>query len=256
MKLLKPVIIAFAMYSRLPMPHVEWGEKNMRYAMCAFPLVGLVQGGVAFIWAWVCAKLQLSDIICAAGFTVLPLAINGGIHLDGLCDTADALASHSPKERRLEILKDPHIGAFGVISLACHLIMVVALFTDFSPSQLPQLACIYGISRCMSGFAVITFPSAKKEGTLHSFSQPAGKAAAGILAAGWLLLSGYLVWAYGLPGLLVAAAGLVMLGVYRFVAVHYFGGTTGDIAGWFLQNAELAMLAALVLGPKLITALA
>lgn len=254
MKLITPVVIAFSMYSRLPMPHIEWGEDNMRYAMCAFPLVGLVQGALAFLWALLVNALKLNGMITAAGFTMIPIAVNGGIHLDGLCDTADALASHAPKEKKLEILKDPRTGAFGVISLVCHMLMVFALYSGLKldNATLLNLGGIYMFSRSLSGIAVIVFPNAKKDGTLHSFSKGAVRSAAGILHALALLLAFTIVWVNGYAGALTVVAGIGVFGAYRFMSGHYFGGVTGDLAGWFLQNAELCMLAALVLGGMLL----
>ena len=57
---------------------------------------------------------------------VAPIIITGGIHMDGFLDTQDALGSYQPRERRLEILKDSHAGAFAIISCAVYLMMYVA----------------------------------------------------------------------------------------------------------------------------------
>ena len=114
--MVKALVIAFSTYSKLPMPQVEWSEKNMRYAVCFFPLVGAVAGGVLLAWCWLCRALALTVPLRAAGGVVIPLLVSGGIHMDGWCDTADALASHQERARKLEILKDSHTGAFAVIA--------------------------------------------------------------------------------------------------------------------------------------------
>ena len=91
------------MFSALPMPQFDWNEKNMRYALCAFPLVGVVCGA---LWC-VCGVLPLPAVARAAGFCLVPVWVTGGIHLDGYADTCDALSSYGDTAKKLEILKDP-----------------------------------------------------------------------------------------------------------------------------------------------------
>ena len=104
MTVLQTIAVAFAMFSALPVPQFEWNEKNMRYAMCAFPLIGLVCGG---LWC-LCGVLPLPELTRAAAFCLVPVAVTGGIHLDGYADTSDALSSYGDREKKLEILKDSH----------------------------------------------------------------------------------------------------------------------------------------------------
>lgn len=108
--MISTVIVAFSMFSAIPMPQTEWTNKSMRYALCAFPLIGAVIGVLVCLWRFVCLRMEFSEWILAAGICVLPVLVTGGIHLDGFCDTADALASHQDTEKKLQILKDPHMG--------------------------------------------------------------------------------------------------------------------------------------------------
>lgn len=117
MKFVRSFCMALAMYSKLPVPQVEWREENMAYAMCFFPVVGACIGLLMFAVLALANLLALSRALTAALLTVLPLAVTGGIHMDGFCDVADALSSHAPKEKKLEIMKDPRAGAFAVIGL-------------------------------------------------------------------------------------------------------------------------------------------
>ena len=107
MVVLETIGVAFAMFSALPVPRIDWNERNMRYAMAAFPLIGAVIGA---LWC-VCGTLPLPDMLRAAGFCLIPVAVTGGIHLDGYADTSDALSSYGDREKKLDILKDPHCGA-------------------------------------------------------------------------------------------------------------------------------------------------
>ena len=103
--MIQSLIIAFAMYSKIPMPRVDWNKKNMRYALCFFPMVGVVIG----LALWGCVRLceigNMKGFFSSVLLTILPIILTGGIHMDGFLDTVDALSSNASKERKLEILK-------------------------------------------------------------------------------------------------------------------------------------------------------
>lgn len=105
MRYLRAVSMAFSMYSRLPMPWVRWSDDCRAWVLCAFPLVGAVLGLLLLAWSALADLLTLTPQLRAAGAVLLPLAYTGGIHMDGFCDTCDALASHQDRARKLEILR-------------------------------------------------------------------------------------------------------------------------------------------------------
>ena len=241
MTALQTIAVAFAMFSALPMPQFEWNEKNMRYAMCAFPLIGLVCG---VLWC-LCGVLPLPGLARAAAFCLVPVAVTGGIHLDGYADTSDALSSYGDREKKLEILKDSHCGAFAVIRLCCYFVAYFGLCGSvrFTPRAGLCWTLALVLERALSGFAVAAFPLAKNTGLAHTFATAADRVRVrqvlavlcAMLAVGLTALGG---WA------LVLAAGC-FFARYYVVAKKQFGGVTGDLAGWFLQKCELWMLAAL-----------
>ena len=239
--------VALSTYSALPAPQFEWNEKNMKYALCFFPAVGLFCGGGLFGWYALCSVVGASDFFFAAGAVCLPLLITGGIHMDGYIDTMDALSSHQPRERKLEILKDSHCGAFAVIGAGCYLIFLTALCSEL-PLERDPLLCLclgYLFSRAASGLAVTLFPCAKNSGLVHTFADMAARRQTRWILSGVLLLTGCGLIALG-GGWAVAAAA-AMFGIYYGMSMRIFGGITGDLAGWFLQWCELLMTAALVL---------
>ena len=185
----------------------------------------------------------------------LPVAVTGGIHLDGLCDTSDALASWAPRERKLEIMHDPRAGAFGVIGVVVYLILQFSLFTalPLTAGTFLALLCSLVFSRALSGLAVECWPAARADGMAAGLS-PAKKRAAIVvpLCAFAAASAAGMVACARAVGALMAVAGLLALAWYRHVALSRFGGVTGDLAGWFLQWAELAMLAMLVAGGMLL----
>ena len=247
MRILETVAVAFSMFSALPVPRIEWNENNMRYALCAFPLIGAVIGLACWLWFLLGGFLHLPGLLTGAGWCLLPLLLTGGIHMDGFCDTCDALASHADPERKQEILKDPHLGAFGAIRLGMYLIACLALWTCLPVYRPVPVLLGFCLSRSLSGLAVTRFPLARNTGLAHTFAQAADRRLAGIiLLVTALLLTGGLCLC-GLGGAAMALAAWSVFAYYRRMAARQFGGISGDLAGWFLQTAELWMLAALCL---------
>ena len=128
-KIAKAFIVAFSIYSKIPMPRFTWESDDMKYHLCFFPWVGAVIGGVEAIWYYLCTQKELSTIAFALVAIAIPILITGGFHLDGFMDTCDALHSYPDPEKKLEILKDPHIGAFAVICLAAYLLLMTGALT-------------------------------------------------------------------------------------------------------------------------------
>ena len=90
-------IIAFAMYSKIPMPRTEWTKDNMKYAMCFFPVIGAVIGAVILLWNYIQGYAGFGNSFYTVVLMMIPVLITGGIHLDGLLDTSDALSSYKPE---------------------------------------------------------------------------------------------------------------------------------------------------------------
>ena len=111
-----------------------------------------------------------------AVLVLVPVFVTGGIHVDGLLDTSDALSSWQERSRRLEILKDSHAGAFAVITAAVYFIAWYGAYSQLFNSAenmraIGILSLGFMVSRCLSGIGVITFPKAKADGTVAEFSR-------------------------------------------------------------------------------------
>ena len=249
MVILETAAVAFGMFSALPVPQPEWNEKNMRYALCVFPLIGGVLGALWWGWAAVSAWLALPALLRGGVFCLLPAAVTGGIHLDGYADTSDALASFAPPERRREILRDSHCGAFAIIRLCGYFTGYFALCGTVETQDRAVLCMVlsFVLSRALSGFAITAFPLAGNTGLAHTFATAAQKGRARVVLAvtAALCMGGMALWG-GIAGVAMSAAAGVVLWQYVRTARDKFGGISGDLAGWFLQRAELWMLAALV----------
>ncbi|MBQ9011011.1 MAG: adenosylcobinamide-GDP ribazoletransferase, partial [Clostridia bacterium] len=164
------LIIAFSTYSRLPMPRTEWTEENRRLTFCFFPLVGVPIGAAAILWQYLCLRLSVGPVLRGAVATALPLLLTGGIHMDGFMDTCDALASWQPREKRLQILKDSHVGSFAVLGCTLYLLVMTGLLAECSLRDSFSLAVIYVLSRALSACLSVFLPQARKDGMLSSLA--------------------------------------------------------------------------------------
>ncbi len=257
------IAVAFSMFSALPMPQITWNKKNMRFCLAAFPLVGILTGLFEAIWIIVCRQYEWNPVLLAAGVTVIPILVTGGIHLDGYMDVSDALSSYGDEKKRREILEDPHIGAFAVIRLSSLLILTFGLASQLQADRVSMvlLGSSFVVSRSLSGIAVTSFPLSKNTGLAHTFQSSADQKRTAVILWIWLaaasgLMLGAGIWGYGWKGLLTAGLMLCCAAaqwIYlRYIADKMFGGLSGDLNGWFLQKAELWMLAALVLSKEIV----
>ena len=244
MKILKSICIAFSIYSKIPMPQFPWKEKDMEYMLCFFPWIGAVLGVVFFGWSSLCRHFEISEIARCCIQAFLPILITGGFHMDGFMDTMDALHSYQSKERKLEILKDSHIGAFAVITLAGYFLLELAAL-----SQVEQLkgagviACGFFLSRALSGIGIVCLTPAKKNGSLYTFASSAQKKVVSISLLVQFVLGVLVMCLLDVrAGICNAVVMLFWFGYYRYKMQKEFGGITGDTAGYFVTIAELLMI--------------
>ena len=154
--------VAFAMYSKIPMPMADWNKENMKYTFCFFPFIGLVIGALSYLVGWAGGKFGFNPSFVSAVLVLVPVAVTGGIHVDGLLDTSDALSSWQERERRLEILKDSHAGAFAVITACAFFLIWYGAYSQLWTDRRALLIMALGfmVSRCLSGISVMMFPKA------------------------------------------------------------------------------------------------
>lgn len=250
---LRSMAIAFSTYSRIPMPQMDWNEKNAALSMAFLPAIGVVIGLLLYGWQQLASWLQLQPLLFAAVATAIPLMISGGIHLDGFCDTADALSSHQPRERKLEILKDAHIGAFGVMVCLLYLFLWAGCMAQLQQtSDFIDCCFIFVLSRTVSALATQYIPNARGQGMLQMFTEQSRRSIITILLFCWLVLSAGLLYLlnWWLCGWMMLAIVLSFIWFYRMVR-REFGGLTGDLIGCYLQVCELSMAVAIIMGVEL-----
>ncbi|WP_302496120.1 adenosylcobinamide-GDP ribazoletransferase, partial [uncultured Flavonifractor sp.] len=164
---------------------------------------------------------------------------------DGFCDTCDALSSHQSRERKLEILKDSHTGAFAIICCGLYLLVFFACWSEVAAAGRAALVLALGpvLSRSLSGLFAVTLPNARGTGLLATFTGPMDTAKArGVMVIWVVACVAAMLWLdLWTGGAALLGAGLACL-YYRVMSARQFGGVTGDLAGFFLQICELGMV--------------
>ncbi len=251
------LLIALSMYSILPVPRVEWKEDNMRWSLACLPVVGLIGGGLMAGWTALAGVVSVSPVFFGAVAVLLPILLSGGFHMDGFLDATDAIFSRRDRDRKLEIMKDPHCGPFAVLSCAALLLLELGAWCQLleKPALLWPASTAFVLSRAVTVTAGSRLPYAKSS-TLGALF--AGRAADRVSAAAvleWilavLLLLGVGFLAAGFGGLLAAAAaaaGVLLFFIwYRHMVLKQFGGVTGDLLGYLVQMLELIILLVLAI---------
>lgn len=241
---IRALIIAFSMYSRIPMPHFTWKEEDLRYVLCFFPWIGAVVGSCLYLWTMLCERVELGDMAWLMISAAIPLLVTGGFHADGYLDTVDALSSYQPKERKLEILKDAHIGAFALIRFALYGLIYLGALSEIQEKEQLQIVCAgFFLSRVLSGLSVVSAPLARQSGMLF---ETAGKAEKKRVKAA-LYVQGVLCVLFMLRcsvwlGAAASAAALLCLVWYVRRMCRELHGVTGDTAGYFVLVCEEVIL--------------
>jgi adenosylcobinamide-GDP ribazoletransferase len=229
---MRGLILATQFLTRLPTPPVrDFQPQDLARAAIWFPLVGLLIGALIAAALWVGARVDpwLGALLALLAW----VWVTGALHLDGLCDLADALgAAHGDPERLLRVLADPHVGAFGVVALVLQL--------------LAKLVLLMLLARYELFWAVLLIPAWARLGPLVWARLPSIKPGLGERFA-WSCPSWVIVfWALALlpasalyPALLAAPV-LVLL--WRGYLLKRLGGMTGDALGAGVEVLESGLL--------------
>lgn len=217
--------------------------------MCFFPLIGAIIGGISWMWGFWGMKLVNSRIFYAVALLLIPVMVTGGIHLDGLLDTSDALHSYQPRERKLEILKDSHAGAFAILTAVVYFLAYLGVYHELTLAGLPVVCMGFVLSRALAGFSIAAFPMAKNTGLAAAFSDGAQKNCVKVVCVIYasVCIALMLWYSPAIGGCAVLGAALEYLYYYK-MSMKEFGGITGDLAGFHTQMCELVIAFSCVVG--------
>ena len=243
MRWIKSFFIAFSIFSKIPVPQFEWKEKEMKYMICFFPWIGAVIGAIYMLWCMCCRYIDMGALAFTCISVAIPLILTGGFHVDGFMDSMDAFHSWQPKERKLEILKDSHIGAFSVIMLATWGLVYVGAMSAITDIRVQWCVALgFFLSRTLSGIAVVSFSKAKKDGLASTFSNGADeKRSRLVLILEGLVCVVFFVVFGGFCGAIVCVTAGIVFWWYYCKTKKLLGGITGDTAGYFVVTCEVCM---------------
>jgi adenosylcobinamide-GDP ribazoletransferase len=217
--------------------------ENLALSRYAFPFVGAAIGLFLATLSVGLARGHLSPQIAAFLLVAASATISGGLHLDGLADTFDGLFLGGEPDRRLAVMRDPHIGTFGVIALVLVLLGKFAALSAMSASRrAPVLIAACVVSRCMILVASAFAPYARPEGTGRIVIE-ATKRRDGIVAIVLSLAVSALALRSG--GVIACLGSLSITFVLTALAVRRIKGVTGDILGAVVELGEMVYLASL-----------
>ena len=242
---LRSLRIAFGLLTTLPFKlPADWSAGDSGRASVWYPFVGLVIGVLTWL-AWKGAILVFPTWVAGMVTLVVWVFLTGGLHLDGLADCCDGLLASTAVERRLEIMKDPHVGAFGVIGLILVLMLKAASLGSLTTDSSPGILLAATLARwCILPAALL--PLARLSGMGADF------------ALGFR--GSFLIWGAILPlaiaifpgirGVLSTLAGLSAAASVLWLAKSRIGGVTGDVFGMVVEIVETVVLIAFLMGDR------
>ena len=238
--------IALQFLTIIPMPFKKEPEmREIASSLVFFPIVGLLIGLLLFLANWGSGEV-FSPLITAAFTLLVWVLISGAMHLDGLADSCDGLAGNTA-EKRLEIMKDSHTGAFGVVGISLLLLVKFAAIVSLSGWEWEALVLAPVFGTWAMVLAITVFPYARKNGVGQAFKQGATifklliatiiTLAAAALLAGW----------WGVVIMAITCLVTVLVGVFF---KSRLGGLTGDTYGAIKEVSEAIVL---ILTPVLLS---
>lgn len=239
-------LICFSMYSIIPMPNVSWKSGVMRYIFIFLPFIGIFIGITSILWYKFAVFMGVSPILYGVVAAALPVLLSGAIHIDGFIDTCDAFSSHGSFEKKSEILKDPHVGAFGIIYCVIYFLIIFGLYCEFfiRNGSLWLLFFSFFVARTFGALASVTFSPSKKSGLLYAFTVESEKNKVTVILCGYIILLFiflYFMVSFKLLLVIFIVFILYFLWFKRFCRVS-FGGISGDLAGFYISTCELLFI--------------
>jgi adenosylcobinamide-GDP ribazoletransferase len=246
MKFLKGFLINIQFFTAIPVTlELPMDQAHLKRAVQSFPLLGLMQGIIYAALLYLCLEFTpFSHLAIAFLLWLATILLTGGIHLDGWMDASDAYFSYQDHGKRLEIMKDPRTGAFGVLSiivlLSCRFLFIYESTTKVGNLLFIMIAVIPFLSKSVMGVLLLTVKSAKNEG-LGTLFQSAAKPQSLWLYPIYLVgLLFFVIKEIILIGLLILVAACCLF-FFRRKAVKWFGGITGDVLGAAVEGTELLL---------------
>ena len=236
-------------YTCLPIPQ-SW-PLEFRWIACWVPWIGIVVGGLLAGIDWIGAIAHLPITVSSALSVVLGIALTGGLHLDGVMDTADGLAVPD-KSRRLAVMSDSRMGAFGGMAAIALILLKVVALSAITHHRVFVLIAISVWGRWAQQWAIAAYPYLKKagKGAFHKQALPSWQyALPSLLLIGLLSLGLALIgWVPARLPIVTTVGGLILSGLTAHYFYRQLGGHTGDTYGAVVEWTEALLLCSLSAG--------
>ena len=241
--ILNSILMSFNMCSILPLPYAKWKSENMKYVLIFFPLVGVIEA-FFYILVWKLSFiLNIGLIFRTCILSILSIIYTGGIHFDGYLDTCDALGSNQTKEKKLEVLKDSHVGAYAIIGGLIYILIYFGAMTEIvSDTQIYLFALSAVLVRAYSTLSLSIVKNARGSGLAQTFTKPAKINMTIVVLSLIIIISGMVMVFISRKAIYLFLACLMYFIFHIFMAKKEFGGVTGDLCGHFFQMCELIFL--------------
>ncbi|WP_174734606.1 adenosylcobinamide-GDP ribazoletransferase [Mesobacillus harenae] len=250
MSWLKGLLINLQFFTTIPIPFaLPMDEGHIRKAIKTFPLLGLFQGAIyAFLLFMLIEWSPFSNLTAAFFVWLAAILLTGGIHLDGWIDASDAFFSYRDQEKRLEIMKDPRTGAFGVLSvivlLAAKFLFIYETIQMLEPLTYIFIVFIPFFSKMVMGALLVRVKAAKKEGLGSLFKKAAKKYTLVIFPIYLMIIlaAAALLSLQTLSGIVCfIVVSFLLLLILQKKIIHWFGGLTGDVLGASSEGTEVLL---------------
>ncbi|MEH7382844.1 adenosylcobinamide-GDP ribazoletransferase [Bacillus sp. JJ1533] len=247
MKWIKGFLISLQFLTALPIKmSLPMDKIHVEKSIQTFPLLGLLQGVLYSLLLLVLMEWTPFSLLATAFIIWLcTIILSGGIHLDGWMDASDAFFSYQDKEKRLDIMKDPRTGAFGVLSviilLSCRFLFIYEILASLSALSFLLIMFIPFLSKGVMGMVLLAVPAVRKDGLASYFKKAARPNTLNIYPiylVALLSLIAFIDIHFILPVLTLV---VVAIGCYFFIcrkSIKWFGGITGDVLGASAEGTE------------------
>jgi adenosylcobinamide-GDP ribazoletransferase len=234
---------ATAFLTRLPLMRVATvGGPTIAQAGWAFPLAGLLVGIIgAVVYALAHRYLALPPWPAAALAVAATLAATGALHEDGLADTIDGFGGGTTREQKLDIMRDSHIGVYGVCAVALSILIRVGAVASLADSGLAAAALLaaHGAARATLPAVMFLVPPARSDGLSFAAGQPPAIPALAAAVIGIVILIVCLGFGHAIEATITLA---IVVALMARLSMAQIGGQSGDVLGAVEQVGEIAVL--------------
>lgn len=245
----KQIALMFQFYTRIPIPiDLKATSEDYGKGMAFAPLVGAVLGALCALVYY--AVSRLGGGFLPACFAVAAYAyFSGGLHLDGLGDTADGIFSNTSRERTLEIMKDSRVGTFGLLAVVLVLLLNIAIVSAMDEKT--AMAALFVMPICgrfASCLGCRLGSYARENGMGKSFMAYTKTPQVVIALVLTILGVWFILYEKGIYSILLTA---VVTALFVLYMKKKIGGMTGDTAGAVLELSQTAVLLLLLILAKI-----